>query len=170
WHAPQPLQGLAQARAAAMEDFQHLQGTDDAVTGATAIQAQQVAGRLAAQYAAMLVELLVDVAIPDLRPDEVDAAIGESPLQPEVGHHRADHRSLQPPALLPVAREHVEEVVAVAHLALVIDEHDPVTVAIESDAEVGAGVAQPPCQSLRMGRTDSLVDVEAVGLDTARVD
>jgi hypothetical protein len=56
-----------------------------------------------------------------------------------------------------------ERVVAVADLAEVIDGDQPVTVAVEGEADVGARRAQLAHQVLREERAAARVDVRAVG-------
>ena len=47
----------------------------------------------------------------------------------------------QPVVLLPALRHHGEQLVAVDHMALLVDDHDAVGVAVERDADVGAHLA-----------------------------
>ena len=60
------------------------------------------------------------------------------------------------------------QLVAVDEVALLVDDHDPVGVAVERDADVGAHLAHLGGESGRRGRADLAVDVEAVGLDADR--
>ena len=57
------------------------------------------------------------------------------------------------------------ELVAVDHVALLVDDEDAVGVAVERDADVGAQLPHLADQRLRSGRADLAVDVEAVGID-----
>ena len=70
--------------------------------------------------------------------------------------------------LLPALRHHGEELVAVDHMALLVDDHDAVGIAVERDADVGAHLAHLRGERLGRGRAAFLVDVEAVRLDADR--
>ena len=76
----------------------------------------------------------------------------------------------EPPVVLPGARHHGHELVAVDHMALLVDDDDAVGIAVERDADIGAQLAHLADQRLRRGRADVAVDVEAVGLDPDRDD
>jgi hypothetical protein len=91
------------------------------------------------------------MAVADLGTDEADTGLRERLLQPEIGHQRTDDGALQPAARLPVARKHVQQVVAIADRTTAVDEHHPVAVAIERDAQIGAGFPHPRRQRLRVG-------------------
>ena len=121
---------------------------------------------LAAQVVAAAAHLLDDVAIADLGADEVEPHLLESALQPEVAHHRRHDG----PAAEGVAFGHVpgtegEHGVAVDHLAAFRDEHDPVGVAVDGDAHVGAELPHLGGDAVRRRRAAGLVDVAPVRLD-----
>ena len=65
-------------------------------------------------------------------------------------------------------RDQRHELVAVDDLSRLVDDHQPVGVAIERDADVGAARDHRLLQQLRLGRAAVLVDVEAVGGDPDR--
>ena len=95
----------------------------------------------------------------------------EEALQPEIRHHGGDDAGLGEPAVfLPALRDHREQLVAVDHMAALVDQDDPVGVAVERDADVGAHLAHLAAQRLRRGGAAFLVDVEAVRLDPDRND
>ena len=90
-------------------------------------------------------------------------------LEAEIGHHGRDHGRLGEPAVLhPALRDHGEQLVAVDQVALLVDDHDAVGVAVERDADVGAHLAHLAGERLGRGRAAILVDVEAVRLDAER--
>ena len=51
-----------------------------------------------------------------------------------------------------------------------VDEQHAVAIAVEGDAQVGAGGAHARRKRFGMGRTDAVVDVDAVGIDADRID
>ena len=69
---------------------------------------------------------------------------------------------------LPALRDHREQLVAVDHVSALIDQDDPVGIAIERDADVGAHFAHLAAQRFRRGRSAFLVDIESIGLDADR--
>src|SRR3546814_1499504 len=77
-----------------------------------------MAGGLAAQHAAVLDQQLMHVAIADPGADEADIAAGQRLFKPIVAHCGADHRATQTTAALPVGRQHIEQIVAIAEPAL----------------------------------------------------
>ena len=66
---------------------------------------------------------------------------------------------------MPALGDHGHDLVAVDDLALLVDDHHPVGVAVERDADVGAQLAHLVAERLRRGRAALVVDVVAVGLD-----
>ena len=68
---------------------------DQRIAGRRVIQAQQVAGGLAAERAAGLLQHLQHVAIADLGATELDALLRQRMLQAEVAHDGADDRPAQ---------------------------------------------------------------------------
>ena len=67
------------------------------------------------------------------------------PFEPEVGHHRRDQpaaRAAGPRRAQPL-RDQRHHLVAVDDLALLVDDDQPVGVAVERDADVGAR-SRPP--------------------------
>ena len=90
-------------------------------------------------------------------------------LEPEIGHDGRDDAGLGEAAVfLPALGDHRDQLVAVDHMAALVDDHDAVGVAVERDADVGAHLAHLAAAALRRGRAAILVDVEAVGLDADR--
>ena len=74
--------------------------------------------------------------------DQFEAEPGEMPLEAEIGHHGRDHAGLgQPAVFLPALGDHREQLVAVDHMAALVDDDDAVGVAVERDADVGAHLA-----------------------------
>ncbi len=62
----------------------------------------------------------------------------EVPLEPEIGHHRADDAGLlQAAVFLPARRDYGEQLIAVDHLAAFVGDHNAVGVAVERDANIG---------------------------------
>ena len=73
---------------------------------------------LAAEREAALDHLLHHVLVADRGADHLDAAIAKRDLEPDVAHHRRDHRGArQPAAILEIDRRHQQDGVAVDDLA-----------------------------------------------------
>ena len=96
----------------------------------------------------------------------MEAEGAEIALEAEIGHDGDDDAGPgEEPLLLPGSGDDGDELVAVDDPALLVDEHDPVGVAVERDADVGADLADLGGERLGRGRADVAVDVEAVRLD-----
>src|SRR6185437_322010 len=86
--------------------------------------------------------------------------------EPEIGHHRGDDAAAgEPSALLPGLGDDRHQLVAVDDAALLVDNHHPVGVAVERNADIGAHLVDLADQILGRGRAAILVDVQAIGLD-----
>jgi hypothetical protein len=162
-HQRQVLGQLREVLSRTAHGGQHLQGTDDAVAGGVPVEAQQVAGTLAAETPASFLEHLQHVAVADLGAGErhVQLASRRSRAKlvisvPTTPRHRTVAHA--------VAHDHVQQLVAVVLLALAVDQDQPVGIAVDRDAEVGAAVAHGTHERLRMDGADAVVDVEAVRL------
>ena len=75
---------------------------------------------------------------------------------------------LSSPRALQAERDQRHQLVAVDQLALLVDDDQPVGVAVEREADVGAARDHRFLEQLRMGRAAVVVDVEAVGRDAER--
>ena len=113
----------------------------------------------------MLVHGLEHVAVTDAGLHHGDAVLGHRAVQPEVAHHGRDERVLhQVPALLHRDGQHRHDLVAVHDPAAGVDREAPVGVAVVRDADVGADPHHVLSQRVQVGRADTVVDVEAVGV------
>ena len=117
----------------------------------------------AAEAPAAVGQFAHDVAVAHGTAGEGDVQFAEREFESEVAHLRADNAAEFAPLALPVARDHVEQFVAVDDAAVMIDHDDAVAVAVEGDAQVRAGVQHLARQFFRHGRTAFLVDVQSVG-------
>src|SRR5438105_2637446 len=68
---------------------QHLQRRDDAVAGGVLVEADEMAGVLAAELPALFAHQFQHVAVADARAAEADAEARHRLLEREVGHQRA---------------------------------------------------------------------------------
>ncbi len=150
--------------------LEHHQRADDAVAGRVPVEREQVARSFAAELPAAPQQLLENVAVADGRADELDAARTDRLLDGEVGHQRADDARHRSATGEPAGDQHVEQLVAVVEAPGAIDELQPVAVAVEGDAVVGAAGADRVDERLRRGRAEAVVDVEAVGTAADRGD
>ena len=72
------------------------------------------------------------------------------PLEAEIRHHGRDHAGLgQPAVLLPALGDHGQQLIAVDDVALLVDDHHAVGVAVERDADVGAHLAHLAARARR---------------------
>ena len=94
-----------------------------------------------------------DMGIPHRRANQ---ATGEGRIEPAVGHHSAHQQTVDPSAHEP------EDVVAVENPMLGTDQCHAIRVAVQADAQVGAGGAYVGCRG-RWRSSHSVVDVVPVG-------
>ena len=92
------------------------------------------------------------------------AMAGQQPLKPQVGHHRRHQpATAQTAGFGGAQRDQRHDLVTIDDLALFIDNDQPVGIAIERNADIGAAFQHLHLQRLGVRRTDIVVDVEAVG-------
>ncbi len=126
---------------------------------------------LAAEVEPVRAHALHDVAVADRGAAQFQPLPGQIPLQAEVGHHGRGHgAAAQPPGAVPAFRGQRQDLVAVHQPPVLVGQQQPVGVAVQRQAEVGAVVHHRPAQRLRHGRTTLPVDVEAVWGDAERDD
>jgi hypothetical protein len=101
-------------------------------------------------------------SIADLGATELDALFRERMFQPQIAHHRTDDRADQLLPLLALARNDVEQLIAVDQSAEVIHHHETVTVAIERDAGLRLHARHRQLQQFRRGRAAAQIDVATV--------
>ena len=98
-----------------------------------------VARLLAADIVAMLPHMLDHVAVAHRRALQAEAELLQIALEPEIGHDRGDDAAAgEPPAPEPDFGDDRHELIAVDHVALLVDDHHAVGVAVERDADIGA--------------------------------
>ena len=145
---------------------QHGERGDDGVARGVLVEADDVAGILAAEDPFFLLHQLEHVTVADRRARERDAAAVERLFEAEVAHLRADEAARHRAAPPVVERDHIEQLVAVVRATLGIDHDQPIAVAVERDAEVGPMLDHRRLQIPRMRRADTGVDIEPVRLVT----
>src|SRR5512134_1871658 len=150
---------LAQWPSRATHDGQHLQRRDEPVAGRRSIEANDVTGSLAAEDAALALQHREHVAIADLGAQKLDTQAAQRELEPEVAHDRADHRAAQCSSAASVARQDIEDLVAVDETAALVDHDDAVAVAIERQADVGPHARDRQLQQIGARRAAAVVDV-----------
>ena len=92
--------------------------------------------------------------------------LGQIALQAEIGHDGGnDAAAAQPAALVPLGGDERHQLVAIDQIAALIDEDQPVGIAVERDADVGPELPHLVLQLVGGGRAAIVVDVEAVRLD-----
>ena len=149
-HALELVEQLARRLARADQACQHAQRGDRTVAGGRVIEQDHVSRLLAADVEAPCAHLLEHVAIADLGPLEREALRCEVPLEPKVRHDRGHHTSPGQRALFRhPGGDQRHDLVAVDRPALLVDHDQPVRVAVERDADVGAFGARPRRERLR---------------------
>ena len=132
------------------------------------VGADQVAGLLPAEERGGLLHLLDDVPVADGRAQERHAAFLEGLLEPPVRHDGPDDGLGALAFALHLVRPQVEDVVPVEEGPGVVGDDDAVGVAVERDAEVGAGDAHGIAHLSGVERAAGLVDVLSVRIDVSR--
>ena len=126
--------------------LQQQQRRGEPVAGGPHVPVDDVARLLAAEHVVAAQHLLHDVAVADVRDDDVDALALHGLMEAQVGHHRRDDRvTAQASLRLQVAGDDGDDEVAVHQAAVTIDGEHPVAVAVEGQPEiVVAGRARLP--------------------------
>ena len=154
---------VLRASAPAGHDPQHLEGGDDPVARRRVLQDDHVAALLAAQRSPADLHPLEDVLVADRGPDDLPAGRLHDRLEPAVREHRYDEAAVgQDAPLEPVQGEDAEDLVAVDDRPGRVDGDEPVRVAIEGEADVGAPRADFGGQRCRGGGAGADVDVHPV--------
>src|SRR5205807_4438110 len=136
---------------------------EDPVARWRVIEQEHVAGLLAAEVGADPLHLLVDIAVADLGLDDPDAGGGQRLIEPEVCHHRGDDdATLEAAGAGEVTGADRESEVPVADRARRVDRDQPIAVAVEREADVGARGSYPGDESFRVHGAAAAVDVRAV--------
>src|SRR5262249_55788031 len=114
----------------------------------------------------MLAHVLHDVAVADGGAHQRQTDLTQVALEPQVGHDGCDNAiSCQSAAPVPALGNDGHDLIAVDDAALLVDDHDPVGVAVERHTNVGAHLAHLLAYRLRGGGTALEVDVVAVWLN-----
>ncbi len=127
-------------------------------------------GVLTAQHPIALQQLGHHIAIADLGPHEGDIQIGQPQLETEIAHQGTHHPTLEATTALEIARDQIEQLVAIHCRPGVIHHQDPITVAVEGDADVGVLVEHRLLQALQVSGAAVLVDVEPIWLHAQHAD
>ena len=147
----------------ALDDGEHLQRGNQAVAGRGIIRQDNVAGLFATDIVTARAHALEHIAVADRRAHQLQANAAEIALEAEIGHHGGDDAGLAETAVfLPACGDDGEQLVAVDDLAVLVDDHHAVGVAIERDADIGAHLAHLAGDGAEVGRTAILIDVHAV--------
>ncbi len=148
-HGLEQVQQLACALLVLDQGSKHLEGGHQTVSSRRKIAQDHVPGLLAADIAALFAHRLEHVAVADLRPEEANARFAEPALEPEVRHDGRDHRlPTKLAAPLEVERDQRHHLVAVDDPALLVDDDQPVGIAVERKPDVGPPATTVSCSSL----------------------
>ena len=95
--------------------------------------------------------VLDDIAVADRGAMQLQADAAEEALEAEIGHDRRDDAAAgQPARAVPGFGDQRHQLVAVDHGAVLVDDHHPVGVAVERDADIGAHLVHLLGQIARM--------------------
>ncbi len=120
-------------------------------------------GLLAAEIAAEAAHLLDDIAVADRGAVQPDPLPGQTALEAEIGHHGRDQRAARETAAArQVRRDQRHQLVAVEDDAVLVGHDQPVGVAVERDADIGAARQHLLAHLLGRQRAAFAVDVEPV--------
>ena len=154
----------AQRAVPAAGGIERLHAGEQPVTGGGQVGEDQMPRLLAAEHPPTVVERLEHVPVANRSLVHGDAVSGQCPTQAQVGHHGDDHRAVgQQPPLVTVHGADGQQVVAVEQCAVGGHRHDPVAVAVESEAGVSAPVDHLALQGFGLGGATAFVDVAPVG-------
>jgi hypothetical protein len=138
-----PATNWASERPVCFHDRQHLQGAYQAVAGRGAVEAQQVTGGFPAQNATFLAQQTQHVAVTDVGAAERNTEIPQRLFEPEIAHEGPDDGPAESSFILPGTGQNVQQLVAIDQAPEVIDHDQPVAVAIQRDADIGARCQLP---------------------------
>ena len=110
------------------------------------LEHDDVPGLLAAEHRPRDLHPLEDVLVADRRADDLAAGGLDRALQPAVRQDRHDEAAGQCVSLEPLEGEDAEDLVAVDDATRPIDRDQPVGVAVEGEADVGAALDDRPGQ------------------------
>ena len=117
----------------------------------------------AAEVAAEGAHLLDHIAITDRGAVQPKPPPGKAALQSEIGHDRGDQRAArQPLATCQVCRDQRHQLIAIEDRAAFVGDDQPVGIAVERDAEIGAARQHLAAHLLGSHRAAFAVDVEPV--------
>ena len=133
------MEQFARGLAALDQRGEHLQAGDEPVAGGRIVAEDDVPRLLAADIAAARAHRLQDVAVADLGSLEGDAILGEAAFKTEVGHDGSDDCvARENAAAMMVEPDQRHQLVAVDDGAFLVDDDQPVGIAIEREADRGA--------------------------------
>src|ERR1700722_13318447 len=139
------------------------QGGQHAVAGGGVIEKQDVAGLLAAEVGADALHFFEDVAVADGGAGQLQPGFFEGAFEAEVGHGGADDDvAFEHVIRFEIAAGYEQYAVAIDQAAGGAGKNGAVGIAVESDAQDGAGFNDALLHCFRVQRAEAGVDVTAV--------
>ena len=121
---------------------------------------------LAAQVAPAFAHPFTDIAITHLGAVQAQAERGEVPFQPQIRHDGGhDAAARKPPRAVPEAGDGRQDLVAIDDLAQLIDQGQPVGVAVQGNAQIGTAFSHQLGQASGRGGAARMIYVESIGAD-----
>jgi len=149
------------ACAGVLHHRQDLQRADHAIARRRLVQTQDMAGCLAAERSAHLLQHGEHMAIADLGAANAMPS-SASDCSSRGAHHRADHRTLENAGIAARAREHEQELVAIHAAPQGIHQHDGHPSPSSANPTCARHSRHGELQQLRVRGSASIVDVAAV--------
>ena len=107
------------------------------VAGGGQISEDHVAGLLASEDKAAIIERVQDVAVADADLNDLDPGLGECDMETEVAHHRDNDCSAKATGLGEISGEEHQQGVTVDDRPGLVNRHKPVSVSVKSQTDAG---------------------------------
>src|SRR5882724_10746687 len=123
-----------------------------------------MAGLLTAEIAAQSAHLFDNVAVADGGAMETDLLARKKTLKPEIRHHGSDQRVAREPATArQPGRDQRHQLIAIEDVATFIGDDQPIGIAIEGNADIGATRQHLAPHLLGRQRSALAIDVQTIG-------
>ena len=110
----------------------------------------------------MFLEHREHVAITNLSPSKLNAAIAQREFQSQIAHDSANHGPLERTFVSSGRSDDIKQLIAIQQGPALINHDQTVAVAIKRDAGMRAGTRDHQLQQAGRGRTTAFVNVAAV--------
>ena len=144
---------------------QYFQTGQETVTGAGVLREDDMAALLAADTAAVLSHILIDILVAHGSLSVADALFIKSLVQTKVGHNSRDRRIGQQLAmLLHVTAVDVQNVVASNNISFLVHTHATVSITVIGKTNIQPIFYNKILETFNVGRTGIVVNVQTIRL------